>query len=80
MQGRFKMEYRLFTIVRCNYNYRDYNTNCFMPKYRNLAVTVTVTVNNKSYTLYIKNKCIMHYLTISLVVLRFAWNLVFTLS
>ncbi len=24
MQGRFKMEYRLFTIVR--YNYRDYNT------------------------------------------------------
>jgi hypothetical protein len=23
MQGRFKMEYRLFTIVR--YNYRDYN-------------------------------------------------------
>ena len=27
MQGRFKMEYRLFTIVRYNYNYRDYN-NC----------------------------------------------------
>ena len=26
MQGRFKMEYRLFTIVRYNYNYRDYNT------------------------------------------------------
>jgi hypothetical protein len=25
MQGRFKMEYRLFTIVR--YNYRDYNTS-----------------------------------------------------
>jgi hypothetical protein len=25
MQGRFKMEYRLFTIVRY-YNYRDYNT------------------------------------------------------
>ncbi len=25
MQGRFKMEYRLFTIVRYNYNYRDYN-------------------------------------------------------
>ncbi len=25
MQGRFKMEYRLFTIVR--YNYRDYNTH-----------------------------------------------------
>ncbi len=25
MHGRFKMEYRLFTIVR--YNYRDYNTN-----------------------------------------------------
>ena len=24
MQGRFKMEYRLFTIVR--YNYEDYNT------------------------------------------------------
>ena len=24
MQGRFKMEYRLFTIVR--YNYKDYNT------------------------------------------------------
>ena len=24
MHGRFKMEYRLFTIVR--YNYRDYNT------------------------------------------------------
>ncbi len=24
MQGRFKMEYRLLTIVR--YNYRDYNT------------------------------------------------------
>ncbi len=24
MQCRFKMEYRLFTIVR--YNYRDYNT------------------------------------------------------
>ncbi len=24
MQGRFKMEYKLFTIVR--YNYRDYNT------------------------------------------------------
>ena len=24
MQGRFKMEYRLFTIVR--YNYWDYNT------------------------------------------------------
>ena len=24
MQGRFKMKYRLFTIVR--YNYRDYNT------------------------------------------------------
>ncbi len=27
MQGRFKMEYRLFTIVRFNYNYRDYNTS-----------------------------------------------------
>ncbi len=27
MQGRFKMEYRLFTIVRYNYNYRDYNNN-----------------------------------------------------
>ena len=26
MQGRFKMEYRFFTIVRYNYNYRDYNT------------------------------------------------------
>ena len=26
MHGRFKMEYRLFTIVRYNYNYRDYNT------------------------------------------------------
>ena len=26
MQCRFKMEYRLFTIVRYNYNYRDYNT------------------------------------------------------
>ena len=26
MQGRFKMEYRLFTIVRYNYDYRDYNT------------------------------------------------------
>ena len=26
MQGRFKMEYRLFTIVRYNYNYRDYNS------------------------------------------------------
>ena len=26
MQGRFKMEYRLFTIVRYNYNSRDYNT------------------------------------------------------
>ncbi len=26
MQGRFKMEYRLFTIVR--YNYKDYNTAC----------------------------------------------------
>ena len=25
MQGRFKMEYRLFTIVRYNYDYRDYN-------------------------------------------------------
>ena len=25
MQGRFKMEYRLFTIVR--YNYRDYNNS-----------------------------------------------------
>jgi hypothetical protein len=25
MQGRFNMEYRLFTIVRYNYNYRDYN-------------------------------------------------------
>ncbi len=25
MQGKFKMEYRLFTIVR--YNYRDYNTS-----------------------------------------------------
>ncbi len=24
MQGRFKMEYRLFTVVR--YNYKDYNT------------------------------------------------------
>ena len=24
MQGRFKMEYRLFTMVR--YNYKDYNT------------------------------------------------------
>ncbi len=24
MQGRFKMEYRLFTIVR--YNYKDYST------------------------------------------------------
>ncbi len=24
MHGKFKMEYRLFTIVR--YNYRDYNT------------------------------------------------------
>jgi hypothetical protein len=24
MQGRFKMEYRLFNIVR--YNYRDYNS------------------------------------------------------
>ena len=27
MQGRFKMEYRLFTIVRYNYNYRDYNSD-----------------------------------------------------
>ncbi len=26
MQGRFKMEYRSFTIVQYNYNYRDYNT------------------------------------------------------
>ena len=26
MQCRFKMKYRLFTIVRYNYNYRDYNT------------------------------------------------------
>ena len=26
MQCRFKMEYRLFSIVRYNYNYRDYNT------------------------------------------------------
>jgi hypothetical protein len=26
MQGRFKMEYRLFTIVQ--YNYRDYNIHC----------------------------------------------------
>ncbi len=28
MQGRFKMEYRLFTIVR--YNYRDYNSACLL--------------------------------------------------
>ena len=26
MQGRFKMEYRLFTIVRYNYGYYNYNT------------------------------------------------------
>ncbi len=26
MQGRFKMEYKLFTIVRYN-NYRDYNSH-----------------------------------------------------
>jgi hypothetical protein len=30
MQGRFKMEYRLFTIVRYNYNYRDYNSTCLV--------------------------------------------------
>ncbi len=31
MQGRFKMEYRLFTIVR--YNYRDYNSrNVLQPR------------------------------------------------
>ena len=29
MQGRFKMEYRLLTIVR--YNYRDYNKGCPKP-------------------------------------------------
>ncbi len=29
MQGRFKMEYRLFTIIRYNYDYRDYNTRGF---------------------------------------------------
>ncbi len=28
MQGRFKMEYRLFTIVR--YNYRDYNNSVLL--------------------------------------------------
>jgi hypothetical protein len=30
MQGRFKMEYRLFTIVRYNYGY--YNTNTSFTK------------------------------------------------
>ncbi len=32
MQGRFKMEYRLFTIVRYNYRYRyrDYNTGIWL--------------------------------------------------
>jgi hypothetical protein len=31
MQGRFKMEYRLFTIVR--YNYRDYNKDLPLPRH-----------------------------------------------
>ena len=31
MQCRFKMEYRLFTIVRYNYNYRDYNITLVAP-------------------------------------------------
>jgi hypothetical protein len=33
MQCRFKMEYRLFTIVR--YNYRDYNNNTDMRTWNN---------------------------------------------
>ncbi len=33
MQGRFKMEYRLFTIVRYNYNYRDYNSTLALTPY-----------------------------------------------
>ncbi len=40
MQGRFKMEYRLFTIVR--YNYRDYNNQTSQPDLRNPNFTNTL--------------------------------------
>ncbi len=36
MQCRFKMEYRLFTIVR--YNYRDYNSVLCLPLYTSAGV------------------------------------------
>ncbi len=53
MQGRFKMEYRLLTIVR--YNYRDYNKPLPIPKrevfrtvlaYRIMKLIITEQGNN----------------------------------
>jgi hypothetical protein len=51
MQGRFKMEYRLFTIVR--YNYRDCNSTSVLERYYyRLTLVIPVGHSTPPNTLY----------------------------
>ncbi len=58
MQCRFKMEYRLFTIVRYNYSYRDYNkqvlTSTGTPTQKQTTTNTRITkADNNEYQDYL---------------------------
>jgi hypothetical protein len=70
MQGRFKMEYRLFTIVRYNYGYYN-NCSRFFPLCRSRSGTFILCTGTGTYSLVVVDRVLV--LVLVLIIFKVYW-------